>query len=415
MQNTFQNHVQNANRFFQQGQLEQALLHYQQALALRPQSPNVIYNLAVTLRELRRWEQSRKYYLSLLQLNPDSARSHNGLGIVLEKLGLYQQAMDSYNKAIQSREQFAGAHFNLGMLLLRLGHYHEGWIESEWRWKTNQFTPLKCPKPRWDGKRLKGTLLLHTEQGAGDAMQFIRFLPLAAKLCDRIMLICTENMVSLFESVPGIDEIRQAGGIPLGDFDAYIPLMSLPYLFDIGLDQVVTRNPYLSAPDRNISLPPPLVSDDGFKIGIVWAGSPTHKNDKRRSCMPADFLPLLQIPGTVFYSLQVGEKARQLCQLDESHRKIVDLQDLQTEFGDAAVLIEQLDLVISVDTAILHLAGALGKPAWGLLSRHCDWRWMLEREDTPWYPCMRLFRQCERGGWSELFERVREAVIAQLA
>ncbi len=414
MHGNFAKCVNTANQLYQQDDKQGAADYYRKALELKPRARNVIYNLAVTLRELRDWEASRHQYESLLRLNPASVRALNGLGVVLDKMGSYQQAVDSYRKAIEYRDQFADAHFNLGMLLLRMGRYQEGWAESEWRWKTNQFTPLNCPKPRWDGKRLQGTLLLHTEQGAGDAMQFIRFLPQAAALCDRIMLICTENMVSLFESVPGVDEMRQAGQIPLEDFDAYIPLMSLPYLFDIGLDKVITSNPYLTAPDRDVQLPPPAVDDAQLKIGIIWAGSPTHKNDSQRSCEPSDFLPLLQIPGTAFYSLQVGEKAGQLKQLVDSPREIVDLKDLQTEFGDAAVLINQLDLVISVDTAILHLAGALGRPAWGLLSRHCDWRWMVEREDTPWYPSLRLFRQHQEGDWEELFERVAGALSEQL-
>jgi len=300
------------------------------------------------------------------------------------------------------------------MLLLRLGDYPEGWAESEWRWKTEQFTPLQCPKPRWDGQRLTGTLLVHTEQGAGDAMQFIRFLPQAAALCDRIMLICPANLVSLFESVQGIDEMRQAGELAVQDFDAYTPLMSLPYLFRINVDKVLMESPYLHAPERTIELPPPTVDDASLKIGIVWAGSSTHKADHWRSCSASDFLPLLQVKGTAFYSLQVGEKAEQLNQLDQSSRKIVDLQHLQTEFGDAAVLIQQLDLVITVDTAILHLCGALGVPVWGLLSTQCDWRWMLEREDTPWYPSVRLFRQKHNDDWAGLFACVKDAIVAEL-
>lgn len=410
MHTKFTAHVSTANRLYQKGQLQESLSYYQQALLLRPHSPNVIYNLGIVYRDLRLWEESKTQFETLLQLKPHAARAHNNLGIVLQNLKRYEEAVLCYRRAIEYRYKLADPHFNLGLLLLRLGQYEEGWAESEWRWKTKQFVPLKSPKPRWDGKPLKGTLLLHTEQGAGDAMQFIRFLPQAAQRCDRIMLVCSKNLHSLFESVEGVNDIRQAGEIPLGDFDAYIPLMSLPYLLDITLDKVLTESSYLIAPKRTIALPKPTMNDGGFKIGIIWAGSPTHVNDQQRSCPVTEFLPLLQVPGTTFYSLQVGEKADQLQQLNQSPRPIINLEVLQTEFGDAAVLIQQLDLVITVDTAILHLAGAMGKPVWGLLAEQSDWRWLIDREDSPWYPSVRLFRQ-QGGGWTSVFECVREALV----
>ena len=415
VQNRFSHHLQTANQLSLKNRHEDALEHYQQALAMQPDAFQARYNLAVTLRKLRRWEQAREQFETLLQARPNGGRIHNNLAIILQNFNQHDQAEYHYRRAIECNPQLADAHFNLGMLLLRLGRYEEGWQESEWRWKTNQFTPLECPKPRWDGRDLNGTLLLHTEQGAGDAMQFIRFVPQAAQRCQRILLVCPSNLVSLFESIPGIDEMRQAGNIPLADFDAFVPLMSLPYLFNIGLDEVLTQNPYLFAPKRDIVLPVPAVDDAKLKVGIVWAGSVTHKNDQRRSCTPVDFLPLLEVPGTAFYSLQVAEKASELSLLANASRGIVDLQDLQSEFGDAAVLIEQLDLVITVDTAILHLTAAMSKPVWGLLSAECDWRWLLDREDSPWYPSLRLFRQPTSNDWEGLFQRVKPALVELLA
>lgn len=414
MQKRFHHHLRTANQLSLKNKHEDAVEHYQQALAVRPDAFQARYNLAVTLRNLHRWEQAREQFEILLKARPNGGRIHNNLAIVLQNFNEFDQAEAHYRRAIECDSEFADAHFNLGMLLLRLGRYEEGWQESEWRWKTNQFTPLECPKPRWEGQELDGTLLLHTEQGAGDAMQFIRFVPLAARLCRRILLICPSNLVSLFESVPGIDEMRQAGNIPLADFDVFLPLMSLPYLFNISLHDVQVQTPYLMAPKRDVALPVPVVDDARLKIGIVWAGSVTHKNDRRRSCTAGDFLPLLEVPGSAFYSLQVAEKAAELKQLAGASRGIVDLQGLQSEFGDAAVLIEQLDLVITVDTAILHLAAAMGKPVWSLLSAECDWRWLLDREDSPWYPSLRLFRQSTPNDWEELFQRVCAALVDQL-
>ncbi len=415
MQNRFLHHLQTANQLSLENKHKDAVEHYRRALAIQPDKFQARYNLAVTLRHLQCWEQAREQFEILLKARPNGGRIHNNLAIVLQNFDEYDQAEYHYRRAIECDSAFADAHFNLGMLLLRLGRYEEGWQESEWRWKTSQFTPLQCPKPRWEGQELDGTLLLHTEQGAGDAMQFIRFLPQAAQRCKRVLLICPSHLVSLFESVPGIDEMRQAGSIPLADFDAFLPLMSLPFLFNISMDKVRVATPYLTAPKRDIVLPAPVVDNARLKIGIVWAGSVTHKNDRRRSCTARDFLPLLEVPGTAFYSLQVAEKAAELEQLVDAGQGIVDLQGLQSEFGDAAVLIEQLDLVITVDTAILHLAAAMGKPVWGLLSTGCDWRWLLDREDSPWYPSLRLFRQSRPGDWEALFQRVSAALVDQVA
>ena len=255
---------------------------------------------------------------------------------------------------------------------------------------------------------MQGTLLVHTEQGAGDAMQFIRYIPLAAQKCDRVMLVCTDNLAPLFASVPGIDQIRGAGEIGNHEFQSWVPLMSMPHVLGTTLDSIPCDVPYLAPPlDRvPIDLGVPHVVDARLRIGIAWGGSPTHKNDRHRSCRLSDFSPLFDVPDVAFYSLQVGPRADELAQLGRHSQRIRDLRNEQRDFSDTALIMRQLDLIISVDTAVLHLACALARPTWGLLSTRCDWRWMTERDDSPWYPTLKLFRQQELDNWSELMQRV---------
>ena len=296
-------------------------------------------------------------------------------------------AVACFEQAIALQPDYAQAHFNLGLTLLQLGDYPRGFAEYEWRWQTGQFPPFHCPHPRWDGHPIpEKTLLIHTEQGSGDAIQFARYLPLAAQRCGRLVLACPAEVMPLLATLPGITEVREAGHINVADFDTYLPLLSLPQVFGTTLATVPAPVPYIDMAAlrrrKGAAAVPALPTSPSRRVGLVWAGSPTHGNDRQRSCPLRAFVPVLRTPGLRFYSLQTGERRRDLGDVPAA-LAIEDLSPHLHDFGDTALLIAQLDLVISVDTAVAHLAGALGRPVWTLLSYVPDWRWRLESHSPP--------------------------------
>jgi hypothetical protein len=305
------------------------------------------------------------------------------------------------------------------MALLKLGDLPNGFREFEWRWQTRQFSPFLPPHPRWDGSPQPGkTLLVHTEQGAGDAIQFIRFVRQARERVGKVLLIAPDSLQALFSTAAGVDEIRGAGDIAEQAFDLHIPLLSLPTDLGTTLETIPNSSPYLQVPpDRRIdlathlqpatcNLPLPL------RIGIAWAGSPTQGNDRNRSAHLADFAPLFEVPGIEWHSLQVGEKRAELDALRSTHHAslVEDWGPMIKDWVDTAAIVSQLDLVISVDTGVVHLAGALGVPAWVLLCYAPDWRWLLARSDTPWYPAARLFRQPRPRDWASVMAEAAAAL-----
>lgn len=416
-------HVRQGNEFYFSGKVSEAEPCYRKALALDPNNLEARYNLGVVLADQDQWQASTDELLIVVENSPVHSQALNQLGVNTARLRDPQGAIAWYEKAIAAEPDYATAHHNLGMTLLQVGNYERGWEECEWRWKTQQFTPFECPQPRWQGEDLgEQTLLVHTEQGAGDAIQFARFLPLARERCGRLVLVCSDDLKALFQSLDGVDEIWQPGPLAADSFAAYTPLMSLPNIFEITLNglmnDLTSPIPYIS-PGGRIFLLPSLPKNGSnssnktiksLKIGIAWAGSPTQGRDRDRSCHLNQFLPLLQQSNCIFYSLQKGETAE--AQIDElpSGISIVDLGKRFTDFADTAAAIAQLDLVITIDTSIAHLAAALGKPTWVLLCYNPDWRWMLEGDSSPWYPTMRLFRQPTFWDWNSVFENVVSAL-----
>lgn len=394
-------------KHYHDGQFDDAISAFQRCLKLQPDYLPARYNLGVTLGDIEQFEEAVTELKQVVQAEASHAEAYNSLGYVFSQRQNPEQAIKHYKQAIQIQPEFAKAHHNLGMTLLQLGELEEGWAESEWRWGTAQFTPFECPQPKWDGQPIPNkTLLIHTEQGAGDAIQFIRYVPMIAERCNKIILVCTPELLPLFEGCPGIDSLRTAGEIKIKDFDAYVPLMSLPHLLKTTLDTIPAHIPYLTGNSNLLPLPK---SPGNARVGIVWAGSPTHGNDRNRSSQIQDWLSVLTVEGIDFYSLQKGERVKDMAALPAN----VPLHDLDTQiktYADTAAIIEQLDLVISVDTSVAHLAGALGKPCWVLLCYTPDWRWLRNRDDSPWYPTMRLFRQTSRGNWSGIFDQVSQAL-----
>jgi tetratricopeptide (TPR) repeat protein/glycosyltransferase involved in cell wall biosynthesis len=382
------------------------LTHYRRAIAIHPRFADAHYNLGNALREDGNFDGAVYHYQQALAIQADNPDVWNNLGNTLKELGQLDQAVAAYERAIALAPDHASAHHNLGYSLLLLGNLRRGFAEYEWRWKVPGFKPPRpFEQPWWDGTPLHGKrILLYDEQGFGDAIQFSRYIPLVAQQGGQVILECREPLVALLERLPGVQQAI-ARGADLPDFDVHAPLMSLPHLLGTTLETIPAQIPYLTPPETSVELP---ATPGKRRVGIVWAGSPTHRNDRHRSCPFARFAGLMQEPDIQFYSLQLGARRTDLQALVDS-ALVVDLGDRLTDFAATAGAIAQLDLVITVDTSVAHLAGALGIPVWVLLPAAPDWRWMSDRPDSPWYPTMRLFRQPLPGDWDSVFEQIRAA------
>ncbi|XGV97289.1 MAG: tetratricopeptide repeat protein [Leptolyngbya sp. BL-A-14] len=395
----------------EQGRTEEAIVLFNRAIVLQPDYADAHYNLALVLQEHDRLEEALFHSQQVLKLKPEFADAYYNHGFLLRRLGLLEDAIAHYRTAIQLNPHSAGAHKNLGHALLLTGDLQQGFQEYEWRWRQPGWAPRSYAQPLWDGSPLNAkTILLHAEQGFGDTIQCIRYAPLVKQLGGHVIVECQPELLDLLASVAGIDQLI-AQGEPIPIFDVHAPLLSLPHLLGTTLERIPVNIPYLYPP---ASLLPPLPTPDSqlltLKIGIVWTGNPNHKNNRYRSFAIDQFLTTCQLPGVAFYSLQKGAEA------DLQAISAMPMQDVGQHlhnFNDTAAAIAQLDLVITMDTAVAHLAGALGKPVWLLLSFAPDWRWLLEREDSPWYPTMRLFRQRQRGNWQGVFEQVAAALWQQ--
>jgi len=409
-------HVQHGLDCYRQGQLDAAIAAFRQGVALQPDYPDARYHLGVALGEAEQYPEAIEHLQHVIAAEPERAEAYNSLGYLFSRQRQSQRAVQSYERAIELQPNFAQAHFNLGVTLLQMGDYARGWVEYEWRWQTGEFTPFQAPHPQWDGTPIPDkTLLIHTEQGAGDAVQFARYLPWAAQRCGRLIVVCPATLRPLLATIPGIAQLREPGQIGVSDFDTYLPLLSLPRVHGTTLSTIPAAMPYLDVQAMrrrqprdtasSLSLPPSA----HLQVGLVWAGSPTQRHDRQRSCPLAAWLPVLRVPGVAWYSLQKGERHRELAELP-ADLTVHDLDPVLEDYGALAILLAQLDLVISVDTSVAHVAGALGRPVWTVLSYVPDWRWLLEGETTPWYPTMRLFRQERPGDWAGVMARVAAAL-----
>jgi Flp pilus assembly protein TadD len=395
------------------GQLDEAMAACRRAIALRGNYAEAHNNLGIALRGQGQLDEAIAAYRQAIALNPNFPEAHSNLGHALRENGQLEDAVVAIHQAIALRPDFAEAHYNLGSTLLLWGNFEPGWEEYEWRWKCKGFpsSPRNFTQGQWDGGPLEGcTLLLHTEQGLGDAIQFIRYLPLVAQRGGKIIIECQADLQRLFRTTAERCQIV-ARGQPLPAFDFHCPLLSLPRVFGTNLANIPNIVPYLHADaedagrwQRRLAEHAPLV-----KVGLAWAGSPAHEDDRNRSIKLARLAPLGQAPGVRFFSLQKGEAAVET-KTPPPGLELVDWTEELKDFADTAALIANLDLVIAVDTAVAHLAGAMGKPVWVILQFMPDWRWLLDRDDSPWYPTMRLFRQPRRGDWDSVITRVVDAL-----
>jgi tetratricopeptide (TPR) repeat protein len=384
---------------------------YRQAARLNPKLVSAHSNLGNALRNLGRLDEAEASLREALRLQPDYAEAHNNLGIVLVQAGREADGQKHYDEAVRLRSDYPEARMNRSLSWLADGDYARGWPEYEWRFKVNR-KHKPPPGPRWDGSPLNGKILLVTsEQGLGDSLQFVRYLPLAKAKGGTVLFDCQEPLASLVATCPGVDRVvsRAKPGVT---YDTHIPLLSLPGLFGVPPEAATAPIPYFTPdPARVDYWRAELAHVPGLKVGIAWQGSTVHKGDKLRSVRLTRFAPLAAVPGVTLCSLQKGTGTEQLAEPDAAGLGVVDLgARTGKEMADVAALLMNLDLLVSVDTALVHLAGALGRPAWVALPFAADWRWLRKGETTRWYPSVRLFRPTARGEWDGVFARLADAV-----
>lgn len=377
---------------------------FEKAMELEPHSGDVRYNLGKSCYHLEQIERATALFRQAVEINPQDFNSWNNLGKCLKELNRLDESIEAYNHAVEISPDYALARYGRAISLMAAGRLLEGFREYESRW--HSMKPRKFSQPVWQGENLPGkTLLIHAEQGFGDAIQMVRFIPAVRERVGNIILECRPELEKLFQYSKCADTVIPYGA-PMPPFDCFIPMLSLPRVLGATLETIPNQTPYLSAPVSQAMRP---VKPGHLKAGLVWTGNPNHHQDAARSIPLRTLLPILQVPDVTFYSLQQVVPSRDRPCLQAMPEKIASHLMFEN-FLDTASIIAQLDLVIAVDTAVAHLAGALGKPAWMLLQHSPDWRWFLDRADTPWYPNMQLFRQTERNNWESPVTRVAEAL-----
>jgi Flp pilus assembly protein TadD len=419
---------------------------YEQALRLAPNHVEARNNLGVALQSLGRLDEAEACYRDAIRLRPSFADAHSNLGNALHDRGMLDEAITSYREAIRLKPDYVDAHHNLGnvfraqqrfseafasydeamrispnhaqvrlsraLLWLQLGDFEPGWAEYEWRLQCKDYAMPSFPKPMWDGSPLNGqTILIYGDHGFGDTLQFIRYVPLVQKRGGHVIVAVREPLARVITSCAGVEAVIPEGAV-LPDFSVYIPAMSLPRIFGTTLATVPAAVPYLEA-DLGLSerWRSEMGREPGFRIGIAWQGNPAHARDRQRSFPLSQFEAIARLEGVRLFSLQKDFGTEQIASV-ATRFAVTDLASRQTDFMDTAAIMKNLDLVISADTSIVHLAGALGVPVWVALGFESDWRWLLDRDDSPWYPTMRLFRQARPGEWDDVFARMADALYA---
>ena len=437
-----QYHKNLGNALFEQGRLEEATAAFERAIKFKPDYPDAHNLRGATLQEKGRPEEALAAYERAIDLRPDFVDAHNNRGNALQALGRLEEAlaahgravalrpdypealtslgnthlmggrleeaMEIYGRALAIDPDFGLANFNLSLALLLRGDLPAGFRRYESRWETDRLRPKKnFPQPAWDGSPPRGkTVLLYIEQGIGDTFQFVRYAKWVAGLGAKVVLECQPGLEALLAPAAGVGAVC-AQGEALPAFDLHASLMSLPLLHGTTRETIPAEVPYLRPPPDPPAVCGRISEVPGFKVGLVWAGNPTHANDRNRSIALGRLAPLLDAEGVRFFGLQAGERSGEIARLGLGDR-IEDLSGELKNFSATASVLERLDLLVSVDTAPAHLAGAMGRPVWTLLPFVPDWRWMQEGEDSPWYPTMRLFRQRRLGDWEETVGRVKK-------
>ena len=396
---------------FRAGKASDAVALIRRAIAITPSNPNYFNNCGPPLRMLGRFEEAAASYRECLRLDPCHPEAWYNLGKTFSDAGRPAEAVTAYNRQLELHPNHLSTQWNRSLANLLLGNFQDGWREYEMRWEATPFKRRQFPHPAWSGEDLDGkTLLIHAEQGLGDTIQMLRYATLAADRGARVVVECQPELICLAASTPGVTAVI-ARGEALPAFDFEIPTMSLPLAFGTILETIPNKIPYIHAEAERISkwktrlekLPPTR------KLGLVWAGGEKNPNNAKRSISLSDFNPLSKIPGIEWISLQKGPAA---AQSGSAAFSIHDWTNELHDFADTAALVECLDGVVTVDTAVAHLAGALGKPVWILIPMAPDFRWLMDRADSPWYPTARLIRQRTHGAWSDAVENLATELLA---
>ena len=440
--------LQKFGLFFQKmGELDLAVSVYQRVLDLGADSPDLRYNLgSARLKQIRPTEALEQFqnaarqspdesglHLGManshqllgdiaaaeacleqeLQVSPDSAQAAVNLGWILEEQNRVPEALLQYRKALYYHTNHPDLRWNHGLACLMLGDYARGWRDYEHRWAARGKQKPAFDQPEWKGDPLNDrSLLLYTEQGFGDTMMFVRFAQQLGAANHRISLQCQSQLKRLFSAQPELEHVVTDDD-PLPTFDLHAPLMSLPHLMQLSRENDFHSQAYLSLDD--LSIPRlPETKPGHKKVAITWCSAPQSEVTEKKSVPYSKFRRLFSTPNCTFYSVQVNADATAVADMNR-RSNVHDLRENIRDFADTAGILSQTDLVISVDTATAHLAGALGKPTWLLLPYAADWRWRLHRTDTPWYPSMRLFRQDQPGNWDDLLEEINHCLFNHCA
>ena len=401
--------VNRANALLALGESDAALAEYDAALALNPNDVRALFNRATALFRAGRTLESLNGFERLLALVPQHADALSGRGLAQQALGRHDAALESYAKAIAIQKDHVEAHFNEALALLTVGDYARGFAAYEWRHKRPGLARRSFGKPLWLGEYPLGrkTILLHAEQGLGDTIQFVRYALMVARSGARVVLEVQAELVALMSALEGITVVARGAALPA--YDVHCPLGSLPLAFKTTRESVPAAIPYLhAAPERIAKWRPRLeMLPGGPRVALAWAGNPAHINDRNRSIALARLGPLIETPGMSFIGLQrdVPERDRELL----GAGKLLHLGAELADFADTAAVLALCDRVITVDTSVAHLAGALRRDTFVLLSFWPDWRWTLQAESSPWYPDVRLFRQDVDGDWDAVIARVKAA------
>jgi len=395
----------------QQGKAAEAESIFRKALSLRPDYAEAAVNLATTLRDLGRLNDAIESCHFALRLRPDFAEARINLGTLMQEKGQHEEALQLFDEALQRKPSSIDAQWNKSLSLLALGQYREGWKLHEIGLGVPHMRGDYDSKRRWNGEDLTGKrLLLRSEQGLGDTMQFVRYAEVCKSRGATVIVSCQPALKRLLSNCPYIDSIEEQ------DFDYHAPMMSMPFAFGTDLDSVPAKVPYLFVSNgTRAKWTPKFRGKKGLKVGLVWAGNPrekiiaAHLTDNRRSMDLDTLKPLFGIKGVKYYSLQKDAKVEQI-KLSGLEKQIINLMDGVEDFEDTAAIIENLDLVITVDTSVAHLAGGMGKPVWILSRFDACWRWLQNRPDSPWYPTARIFGQQSPGDWANMIENVKNAL-----
>lgn len=400
------------------GRHREAIESCNRALVIDRRHVPALYNRGNALLALDRLDDALISYQRALELDPRHVDALFNLGNVLRELRRNQEALASYRKALAIRPDYADVHMNEALTLLRLGDFAAGWRKYEWRWRKPEIAAnvWRAQQPLWLGEPSPAgrTLLLHAEQGFGDTLQFVRYAPLVARQGARVVVEVQPPLKPLVAATPEMGSVVGRGE-PLPGFDLHCPLMSLPLAFGTELASIPATSPYLGVPpDRLAAWQARLQRKNRHLVALAWAGSRGYSHDHRRSLALERFAPLLALPGMHFVSVQRELGAGDAATL-AAHPQIDHVGDALGDFADTGAVLSMADAVISVDTAVAHLAGALGRPLFVLLAHSPDFRWLLDRDDSPWYPSARLIRQPRPGDWDSVIGRLREAIAAHLS